>query len=662
MDGQARFIVARGLALILSLWGAALATGQAEAVTSLELADLDGSNGFVINGIAAGDGAGHVSDAGDINDDGIDDFIIGAAGADPNGLSDAGQTYVIFGTEAGFPATLGLADLDGSNGFTINGLGFQDLSGAAVSGAGDINGDGIDDLLIGAYWAAPNGSISGQSYVVFGNPLGFPASLELADLDGSNGFAINGVAAYDQSGISVSGAGDVNADGVDDVLIGAVTASPNGVNGCGQSYVVFGRTALFPASLELADLDGSNGFAINGIAADDWSGYAVSGAGDLNGDDIDDVIIGAQNADPNGDSSGQSYVVFGSAAGFAASLDLAALDGSNGFAINGIAPPDSSGFSVSDAGDFNGDGLDDVLIGAMSASANGIPACGQSYVLFGTRAGFPPAFELADLDGSNGLAINGVAAYDWSGFSVSGAGDMNGDGIGDVLIGAPYAYPNGERSGQSYVVFGTRGELPASFELAGLDGTNGFAMNGIAPYDYSGRSVSGAGDVNGDGVGDLVIGASSADPNGDGSGQSYIVFGTGAPATGADLTVVLSDSPDPLLRGSSLTYFLEVTNEGPEVASGVAVELQLPKGFMVLSIAADPAVPCESKRHQLRCEIDALAADETTVVTITVVARRPGLRSATATVSAMSTDPDVTNNVDVETTTVLRPWEVRNAR
>ena len=107
MDGQARFIVARGLALILSLWGAALATGQAEAVTSLELADLDGSNGFVINGIAAGDGAGHVSDAGDINDDGIDDFIIGAAGADPNGLSDAGQTYVIFGTEAGFPATLG---------------------------------------------------------------------------------------------------------------------------------------------------------------------------------------------------------------------------------------------------------------------------------------------------------------------------------------------------------------------------------------------------------------------------------------------------------------------------------------------------------------------------------------------------------------------------
>ncbi|WP_442936888.1 beta strand repeat-containing protein [Nostoc sp.] len=514
------------------------------ANSTFNLSDLNGTNGFTINGINTGDlSGGSVSSAGDINGDGIDDLIIGALGASPNGFQ-SGQSYVVFGSKGGFDAQFNLSTLNGTNGFAINGINANDFLGRSVSSAGDINGDGIDDLIIGASGASPNGFNSGQSYVVFGSKGGFSPQLNLCTLNGTNGFAINGINTGDWSGFSVSSAGDINGDGIDDLIIGAETASPNG-HYSGQSYVVFGSKGGFDSSFNLSTLNGTNGFAINGNTGD-LSGGSVSSAGDINGDGIDDLIIGAYTASPKGFQSGQSYVVFGSKGGFDSQFNLSTLNGTNGFAINGINRGDYSGRSVNSVGDINGDGIDDLIIGARFASPNGFQS-GQSYVVFGSKGGFDSQFNLSTLNGTNGFAINGINENDRAGGSVSSAGDINGDGIDDLIIGAPFASPNARYSGQSYVVFGSKGGFGAQFNLSTLNGTNGFAINGINENDRVGYSVSSAGDINGDGIDDLIIGAINASPNGSLSGQSYVLFGSKNIGSGSTINLTGTPGADTLV-------------------------------------------------------------------------------------------------------------------
>ncbi len=499
---------------------------------AIDLSTLNGINGFRIDGIDQQDQSAYsVASAGDVNGDGFDDILIGAASADPSGRNLAGESYVVFGKEGGFSASLNLATLDGSNGFIINGIDQNDNSGYSVSGAGDVNGDGFDDIVIGAP-KANTGDIysgnSGESYVVFGKSGGFSASLELASLDGTNGFRLEGIDAYDQSGRSVSSAGDVNGDGYDDVIIGAQFADPDGVSYAGESYVVFGKSGGFAASLDLSTLDGSNGFRLDGIAFGDYSGRAVASAGDVNGDGFDDIIVAAPFANlGNYIEGGETYVIFGKAGGFAASMDLANLNGSDGFRLDGIEQVDRSGTSVASAGDVNGDGFDDIVIGAPGADPGNLGSAGESYVIFGKATGFSAVLGLATLDGANGFRIDGNDIGDASGVSVAGAGDVNGDGFADIIIGASGGDPGGiSTAGESYVVYGKAGGFSASIALSELDGTNGFRIDGIDTSDLSGSSVAGAGDVNGDGFADILVGAFVADPGGVASaGESYVIFG-----------------------------------------------------------------------------------------------------------------------------------------
>lgn len=406
-----------------------------------------------------------------------------------------------------FPASLDLDHLDGDNGFTVSGEVKYEGPGYSVSSAGDINGDQVGDLVLGAIYANVT---MGAGYVIFGSRDRFPATFNVNRLNGANGFAIPGIVDGGNLGWSVSTAGDINTDGIDDLILGAPSTAS------GDSYVVFGSREPFPAAFDLRRLDGKNGFAIPGLASGGRLGGSVGTAGDLNGDGISDLVLGARNAQAN---LGSAYVIYGRSVPFPASMDLARLDGGNGFAIPGIAADGFLGVSVGGAGDINGDGIDDLVLGALGVNAG----MGASYVIFGRLGPFPAVFNLSHLDGANGFTIPGQRGRMQLGISVSTAGDVNDDNIPDLVLGAARRYPD---DGLSYLLFGSRKPFPASFALDQLDGTNGFKITHGRKELYSASSVRRAGDVNGDGVADLAIGP---DPVYPGLGTGHVIFGSSRP-------------------------------------------------------------------------------------------------------------------------------------
>jgi Ca2+-binding RTX toxin-like protein len=486
-------------------------------MTTIDLTTLTATQGFTIKGDATGDQAAiSVSSAGDFNGDGIDDFLVGAQFNDDGG-TDSGSAYVIFGNANGL-GDVDLSALSPDQGIELKNVVGPDHAGASVSSAGDINGDGFADLIVGAPFSdvGPNGGNGGAAYVILGSAD--TADINLTNATTTNTFIVRGAAGGDLAGTSVSSAGDINGDGFDDYIIGARLDGDGGTR-AGKSYVLFGKAEGL-SSIDLNTLSSTDGFSIQGAAAEAQSGTSVSSAGDINGDGFADIIVGSPLAKEGSTSNvGAAFVLFGKATGFA-NIDLASLSSTDGFTIHGDASGDLAGTSAASAGDVNGDRFTDMIVGAPSNDAGGNGA-GAAYVLFGKAGGFGDV-DLTSLSASDGFKIQGAAASDAAGTSVSSAGDVNGDGFNDVIIGTP---GNGDGPGKAYVVFGKADGL-ADIDLASLSDDDGFAIQGKANGDKTGTSVSTAGDVNGDSIGDLIVGAPFGDDSETDSGEAYVIFGT----------------------------------------------------------------------------------------------------------------------------------------
>ncbi|AYQ56080.1 Integrins alpha chain [Bathymodiolus thermophilus thioautotrophic gill symbiont] len=435
-----------------------------------------------------------------------------------------------------------------AQGFVVNGEKNADRSGHSVSSAGDVNGDGLDDLIIGAYLADPTGgNNAGKSYVVFGKTNATAINLS-SITSGTGGFVINGENASDQSGYSVSSAGDVNGDGLDDLIIGVNKTNPNSNSNIGKTFVVFGKTNTTAINLS-SITSGTGGFAINGESALEQNGYLVSSAGDVNGDGLDDLIVGAYWKNAADTPISKSYVIFGSKTN-TTTINLSSIVfGKGGFVINGENAADKNGHSVSSAGDVNGDGLDDLIVSAYWIDPTNNSKIDKSYVIFGSETN-ATAINLSDIaSGTGGFVINGKSASDKCGYAVSLAGDVNGDGLDDLIVGA---YLSSNKAGKSYVVFGKKNDTNSIDLLNITSNKDGFVINGENGFDRSGYSVSSAGDVNGDGLDDLIVGAYLADlTNKINAGKSYVVFGK-TDATAIDLSDIASGTGGFVINGENI--------------------------------------------------------------------------------------------------------------
>lgn len=495
---------------------------------TVDLASL-GNDGFTIDGAETNDSAGRsLARAGDVNNDGYDDILIGAESSNGEMVGYGGSAYVVFGKSTTTPVELSSL---GAGGFAINGTAPETV-GREVAGVLDVNNDGLDDVAVSAPRAAYNGrSESGSIYVIFGKTT--TTAVETATL-GAGGFRIDGEAANTSMG-GVAGGGDINDDGLADIIAGVPWTGPNNRDGSGSAYVIFGKTTT--TAVDLASL-GAGGYRIEGASEGDAIGGEISGAGDVDDDGKADILLGAANTDFNSrEDSGSVYVVFGKATTTA--QDLASL-GVGGYHIDFEEPEDAFGgaMDVARAGDVNNDGTPDAIVSRPYENALDRHHAGSVWVVFGKTDDAP--IDIADL-GDGGFRIDGAGTTDIAGVSVSGLGDLDDDGFDDVLIGS-LADINGTNSGAAYV------ELVADW-LPGAcaNPRSGSDLNDLLVGGEDGDDISG-GDGNdelrGEDGEDCLHGEGDSDDLFGGEGIDVVEGGSGGD------TIEGADQQDEIFGGS----------------------------------------------------------------------------------------------------------------
>jgi hypothetical protein len=442
-----------------------------------------------------------VAPAGDIDGDGFDDLILGAYNSDGGGTQ-TGSTYLFFGDTASAGGALSATAADAE----FIGESSGDKSGTGSASAGDIDGNGRPDLLVNASNNSENGSRAGKTYLFTDGSIGGGGTFSMSSALADDSFL--GEAADDISGHAVASAGDVDNDGLDDILISAYKNSDS-ASTAGKTYLFFGRNlqgSSTPTDLSTADV------TFSGINAGDSSGCAVAGAGDLDADGLDDILISSCSASS---WAGETYVFLGKTILTNNAFNLSNAD----IILEGENGNDLSGMSLSTAGDVDGDGQDDILIGAPGVWPFSYSYTGKVYLLFGkslfptpTSAGGTQSLASAD------VIFTGTGNGTYAGLSVAGGGDVDGDGRDDVLIGSFWAGTN--KTGETYLWLASSIANGGVFDLSNSDAT----FVGETSDDESGAAVSFAGDVDGDNLEDLLIGARGNDEAGDRAGKAYLLL------------------------------------------------------------------------------------------------------------------------------------------
>ncbi len=413
-----------------------------------------------------------VANAGDVNGDGYDDIIVSGF---PSQSPQVSPVYIYYGGE----------EMDNLPDVSLRNEDNAGSFGCSVAGAGDVNGDGYGDIIVGVHSSYTGGGKGGLVYIYYGGK----------DMSDIPALCLTSGENFDGFGEGIAGVGDVNGDGFADLAVSAYRGQRR--DGPGLVYIFYGGKAM--DGLPDLVLSGSDGF--------DWFGRSLAGAGDVNGDGYADVIIGAPCHRLSGSSKGRAYIYFGA-------KDMVDTPG---LILEGHSPGEYLGWSVAGGGDLNGDGFSDVVVGATKGKRR----VGKGIILV--------YFGGPGMDDQPDVILKNRGVISWFTYSLANVEDINGDGFADMLVASYCGNPWNTQGPLAYLYLGGPG-MSSSAEaiLSGESGSGWFAW-----------AVAGGGDIDGDRKADLVIGALKVDQN---RGYKTYIYTTKSPSNQMEISSSLLPS------------------------------------------------------------------------------------------------------------------------